>query len=77
MVYDKNIPKTTLDFLIEKLNISSYDSLIPGGRYHRRRDYMNFPSINRNDLLYEKFKPLEIKGLSLEKNILESILKKD
>jgi polyphosphate kinase len=38
---------------------------------------MNFPSINRNDLLYEKFKPLEIKGLSLEKNILESILKKD
>jgi len=77
MVYDKNIPKTTLDFLIERLNISSYDSLIPGGRYHRRRDYMNFPSINRNDLLYEKFKPLEIKGLSLEKNILESILKKD
>ena len=77
MVYDKNIPKTTLNFLIEKLNISSYDSLIPGGRYHRRRDYMNFPSINRNDLLYEKFKPLEIKGLSLEKNILESILKKD
>ena len=77
MVYDKNIPKTTLDFLIARLNISSYDSLIPGGRYHRRRDYMNFPSINRNDLLYEKFKPLEIKGLSLEKNILESILKKD
>ena len=77
IVYDKNIPKTTLDFLIERLNISSYDSLIPGGRYHRRRDYMNFPSINRNDLLYEKFKPLEIKGLSLEKNILESILKKD
>jgi len=77
MVYDNNIPKTTLDFLIERLNISSYDSLIPGGRYHRRRDYMNFPSINRNDLLYEKFKPLEIKGLSLEENILESILKKD
>ena len=77
MVYDKNIPKNTLDFLIEKLNISTYDSLIPGGRYHRRRDYMNFPSINREDLLYEKFKPLEIKGLSLEENILESISKKD
>ena len=77
MVYDKNIPKNTLDFLIEKLNISTYDSLIPGGRYHRRRDYMNFPSINREDLLYEKLKPLEIKGLSLEENILESISKKD
>ena len=56
LVYDKNISKKALKFVINKLGISSFDSLIPGGRYHDRRDYMNFPSLNRDDLLYKKNK---------------------
>ena len=28
---------------------------------------MNFPSLNRDDLLYKKNKPLNIKGYNLEK----------
>ena len=77
LVYDKKIPKYTLKFVIEKLSIDSTDSLIPGGKYHHRRDYMNFPSLDRPDLLYSKFLPLPIPNLSLEENILEAIAKKD
>ena len=77
LVYDKKIPKYTLKFVIEKLRIDSTDSLIPGGKYHHRRDYMNFPSLDRPDLLYSKFLPLPIPNLSLEENILEAIAKKD
>ena len=77
LVYDKNIPKDTLKFVIDKLSIDSSDSLIPGGKYHHRRDYMNFPSLDRPDLLYSKFLPLPIPNLSLDANILEAIAKRD
>lgn len=76
-VYDKSIAKDTLTFLKEKMKIEDTDSVIPGGRYHNRRDYMGFPSLGRKDLLYEKITPLPVKGLSIEGSILESISKKD
>ncbi len=76
-VYDKSIGKDTLMFLKEKMNIEDTDSVIPGGRYHNRRDYMGFPSLGRQDLLYDKITPLPVKGLSVEGSILGSIAKKD
>ena len=77
LVYDKEIPDKTLGFVMEKLNIDSTDSLIPGGKYQQRRDYMDFPSLDRQDLLYSSFPPLLITGLSLEENILDAIDQKD
>ncbi len=76
-VYDKSIEEDTLNFLLERMNINSRDSIIPGGRYHNRRDYMDFPSLGRTDLLYEKIKSLPVKGLSLQESIFESIAEKD
>lgn len=77
LVYDKEIPDQTLSFVMEKLNIDSTDSLIPGGKYHQRRDYMNFPSLDRPDLLYSSFPSLPIPMLSMEENILDAIDQKD
>ncbi len=76
-VYDKSIEGDTLQFLKEKMNIQETDSVIPGGRYHNRRDYMGFPSLGRNDLMYDRITPLPIRGLSLEGSLLDSISKKD
>jgi polyphosphate kinase len=76
-VYDKKIRIDTLRFLKEKMNIEETDSVIPGGRYHNRRDYMGFPSLGREDLLYDKITPLPVRGLGLEGSILERIAKKD
>lgn len=76
-VYDKTIDAETLGFLMDKMKVDSKDSVIPGGRYHNRRDYMAFPSLGREDLLYEKIDPLPIKGLSLEGSIFKTIALKD
>jgi len=76
-VYDKTIDKKTLRFLMNKMGIDVSDSIIPGGRYHNRRDYMDFPSLGRTDLLYAPIKPLPIKGLSLETSIFSDIAKQD
>jgi polyphosphate kinase len=56
------IEKDTLEFL-DKMKIDSTDSIIPGGRYHNRRDYMG---LGRLDLLYTKNDPLPIPGLRKE-----------
>lgn len=76
-VYDKNIDQETLHYLMNKMGIDCHDSVIPGGRYHNRRDYMDFPSLGRTDLLYKKITPLMVKGLSLRESIFKSISKKD
>ena len=77
LVHDKTIAPETLAVVMRKLGVASSDSLIPGGRYHHRRDYMNFPSLNRKDLLYNAFPALPLKEVSLEENILEAVAKKD
>jgi polyphosphate kinase len=76
-IYDQEIDKDTLQFFLDKMNIDATDSIIPGGRYHNRRDYMDFPNLGRYDLLYKKNDPLPIPGLSLEGSILEKISKRD
>ncbi|MBP4141919.1 polyphosphate kinase 1 [Flavobacterium sp. P4023] len=76
-IYDQLIEEDTLQFFLEKMKIVSTDSIIPGGRYHNRRDYMSFPNLGRYDLLYETNVPLPIPGLSLEGSILEKISEKD
>ena len=77
MVYDSSISKDTLSLIMKKLRLNPDGSIIPGGRYHHRRDYMKFPSLDRPDLLYPKQDPLALPGLSLSANILEAISKKD
>ncbi|MDR6968610.1 polyphosphate kinase [Flavobacterium arsenatis] len=76
-VYDQSIGKDTLKFFLSKMNIDSTDSIIPGGRYHNRRDYMDFPNLGRFDLLYQSNAALPVEGLSLEGSILEKIKQKD
>lgn len=76
-VYDKQLHSETLQYLMSKMGITEIDSIIPGGRYHNRKDYMDFPSLGRTDLLYNKIEALRIKGLSLEASIFKAIRKKD
>ncbi|GAB5399412.1 MAG: polyphosphate kinase 1 [Aureisphaera sp.] len=76
-VYDKSIDEETLKFLMDKMGVESTDSVIPGGRYHNRRDYMKFPSLGRKDLMYDSVKPLPVPGLSLQSRILNKIAKRD
>ncbi|MDC8000010.1 polyphosphate kinase 1 [Aequorivita todarodis] len=76
-VYDDSIHKRTLQFLLDKMEIDKTDSIIPGGRYHNRRDYMNFPRLGRPDLQYEPMEPLPIPGLSLQGSLFDKIIEKD
>ncbi len=75
-VHDEGMPQDMLDFLIQKLNLIP-DSIIPGGRYHNFKDFMDFPNVNRPDLEYSPIPPLEINNLNRAHSILAEISKRD
>ncbi|MFA6151621.1 MAG: polyphosphate kinase 1 [Chitinophagaceae bacterium] len=43
-VFDRNLDLGLLDFLSKRLELSKKDNLIPGGRIHNFKDFMDFPS---------------------------------
>jgi len=49
-VFDRNIEASLLDYLVKRLNLSGRDNLIPGGRIHNFKDFMNFPAGVFNNL---------------------------
>lgn len=76
-IYDKLIDEEMLRFLKEKMGIQSTDSVIAGGRYHNRRDYMNFPHCERKELMYKPFHPYPIKDLKVEESLFSQIAQRD
>lgn len=42
-VYDKEIDTLLLEYLMRRLGLSKKDNLIPGGRIHNFKDFMDFP----------------------------------
>lgn len=76
-VYDKNIPKDVLQFLIDRMDLDDYDSLIPGGRYHNKKDYIKFPDIGERDLQFEDLPALPHPDLDMDRSILNVLSEKD
>jgi len=72
-VYDKKIQQDTLQFLMEKMGIDKMDSIIPGGKYHNRRDYIRFPNFGRSDLTYDHIPPLSIPAFDQAKSMFDVI----
>jgi len=42
-VYDKDIDPSLLTYLVKRLELTQKDNLIPGGRIHNFKDFINFP----------------------------------
>jgi polyphosphate kinase len=42
-IYDKEMDPGLLEFLIRKFNLTKRDNIIPGGRIHNFREFMDFP----------------------------------
>ena len=76
-VYEREMPQNMLEFLCTKLKISNYDSLIPGGRYHNFKDFINFPNVGRDYLENKPLPPLHCIDFDGFANKFEAIKAKD
>ncbi len=49
-VYDRNIDPDLLNYLIKRIGLTKKDNLIPGGRTHNFKDFIDFPQGIFNDI---------------------------
>lgn len=76
-VYDEAMPADLLKYLKKSLEFDEYDSMIPGGRYHNFKDFINFPNIGGSKLEYPPMPPSVNPKLKESKSILETISQGD
>jgi len=60
-----------------KLGLDTESALIPGGRYHNFKDFMQFPNVGGPALVYSKDAPLTHPQVRMQSSILDAIAKKD
>ncbi len=76
LLYDTEMPFDMLSLLVAKIKIEA-ESLIPGNRYHRFGDFINFPNVGSTSLEYPTTIPLKVLGLHRTESIIDKIAEKD
>ena len=76
-IYERDMPQAMLDFLCRKLKVSNYDSLIPGGRYHNFKDFIDFPNVGRDYLENKPLPPMACADFSGYANKFDAIKAQD
>ncbi len=75
--YDGDMPQEMLDNLKKRLKISSYDSLIAGGRYRNFKDFIGFPNVGREYLENPPLPAINSKVFTQFDTVFEAITHKD
>ncbi|NOI81250.1 polyphosphate kinase 1 [Vibrio tubiashii] len=76
-IYEREMPQAMLDFLCRKLKVSNYDSLIPGGRYHNFKDFIDFPNVGRDYLENKPLPPMACADFNGYANKFDAIKAQD
>ena len=83
LIYDKQMPREVLKRLMERLGLSSVDTMLPSGRYQNHKDLMKFPRVvsavgdNPADALeYPKWPPI-VQKWSTEPSLIQAIRQRD
>nr|WP_321354577.1 polyphosphate kinase 1 [uncultured Draconibacterium sp.] len=77
LIYDRDMPKDLLKFLLKKMKLAEGSDAIPGGRYHNHKDFMNFPDIGKKKHYYTKLPPFRHKDLPPFTSIMKMMREKD
>lgn len=75
-IYDKEMDSGLLEFLIRKFNLTKRDNIIPGGRIHNFREFMDFPKQVFNGESKTK-RPIDHPAFQVENRVTDVVLKKD
>jgi polyphosphate kinase len=75
-VYDKEMDPGLLEYLMRRLNLTRKDNLIPGGRIHNFRHFIDFPD-NVFPKKGQRKKPFQHPLLANTKRVTDTVLEKD
>ncbi len=77
LVYDAEMPKEFLHYLIKKMELESTAQLYAGARYHNFKDFIKFPTLGKTYLLNEPQHHIAHPDLEKTRSILDKIKSKD
>ncbi|MBK4775509.1 polyphosphate kinase 1 [Candidatus Pantoea edessiphila] len=77
LVYQQDMPVNMLKLLCHKLSITNLDSVIPSGRYHNFKDFINFPNIGQNNLVNHHLPPIRHISCRNKRNYFDAIRNTD
>jgi len=76
-VYDREIPKDLLSFILRNANLTKLDNVIAGGRYHNARDFMHFPQVGPARLRQKNPPALHHKHIAASRSVLDAVKEHD
>jgi polyphosphate kinase len=75
--YDQNMPLNLLDFILKRTKIKEVENIIPGSRYHNKKDLIKLPDFGRRDLCFPPMPTIQHAALKGKTSLLEELKKKD
>jgi len=76
-VYQRDMPDAMVELLCNKLTISNYDSIVPGGRYHNFKDFIGFPDVGKSNLVNRPLPQIRHIGFDGFRNGFDAIRDRD
>lgn len=76
-VYDAAMPEDLLAYLTRRLGLGRLDSMIPGGRYHNAKDFINFPNLGPAYLDLKPLPVIPVPELERAGNLFKAIAEQD
>ncbi|WP_413110903.1 polyphosphate kinase 1 [Thaumasiovibrio sp. DFM-14] len=76
-VYQHDMPQDTLHVLMDALRVSNYDSVVPAGRYHNHKDFIDFPNVGPRYLENPALPPMLSQQFATATTTFDAIKQKD
>jgi polyphosphate kinase len=76
-IYDADMPKDFLNFIVEQMDISKRGHLYAGLRYHNFKDFMKFPTVGKPNLWYNFPPQLPHPDFEKSRGLMNKIKEKD
>jgi len=76
-VYDEEMPSDLRNYILKQMEFKKTDAIIAGGRYHNFKDFIGFPSLGRQDLVYKPNIALSNLSIKQSKSVLQAVKQSD
>ncbi len=76
-IYDAKMPEPLFELITQQLQLTKYDTIIRGSKYHNNRDFIDFPKIGGRHLRYPSIKSIICPRFSEKRSIFSVIKDKD
>lgn len=76
LLYDNDVSLDALNYLVSRMQLDQ-EALIPGGRYHNFKDFIEFPNVGGPSLEYPPLPQLRVNNLDLGRSIFSQMTQRD